>query len=59
MQCRRTYLNAVILPTGDVFIVGGSCTDPTNTANTSYAPVFFPELYSPGQLHTDSGSTTW
>lgn len=51
MQSARRELNAVILPTGEIFIVGGT----DNNGN----PVVVPELYDQGDFYNDpaSGST--
>jgi len=48
----RYWMNAVILPTGQVFLNGGAMT-PTGTS----APALDPELYDPGLARTSSGST--
>lgn len=46
----RTFLNAVILPTGHLFLVGGDQLGEDGPATT-------PELYDPGASPFDSGST--
>lgn len=55
----RVFNNAVILPTGQILVLGGSSVD-THHGGT-FAPgiwVLTPELYEPGPLPTSTGSTT-
>lgn len=42
MNCQRVFANSILIPTGEVFLEGG-----TNNWSV-YAPVDFPELYTPG-----------
>jgi hypothetical protein len=60
MKVQRFASNAVVLPTGDVFIVGGAHNDPLNTPGwlTWAGPVFLPEIYDPG-VAPGEGSSTW
>ena len=57
----RVYLNGVVLPIGQVFLVGGasSYNHPGVSVGTPVAtsPVNSPELYDPGQFPTSPGST--
>ena len=60
MLHRRVYLNAVILPNGKIFLVGGASVynHPGRPAPfVATTPVSVPELYDPGQQPTDLGST--
>jgi hypothetical protein len=55
----RVFQNAVVLPTGEILILGGSDTDYQNSPGLAAAPRFVPELYDPGLAATPgTGSTT-
>jgi Domain of unknown function (DUF1929) len=54
----RLFQNAVILPTGEILIIGGSSQDYHNRNNQSVAPVMQCEIYNPGSGPTALGSTT-
>jgi hypothetical protein len=62
---RRELSNAVILPTQEVFIVGGQWQDSGQWATPSSAqpmydyPVVLPEIYTPGPTPSSPGSTRW
>ncbi len=57
----RVYHNAVVLPTGQILIEGGSSTDYTggHGPNATLTPLFAPELYDPGTGPADPGSSTF
>ncbi|MEE9394294.1 MAG: galactose oxidase-like domain-containing protein [Planctomycetota bacterium] len=74
MNIRRVFLNATVLPTREVFLSGGSATNPITygflhdnmqstifgqDANGFWLPVFLSELYDPGTSATASGSTRY
>ena len=70
MNAERVYSNAVVLPTRQVFIVGGSWVDPQNDSTLAtpqnpaeHQPVILAELYDPGPNAgsgaTPNGSTTY
>ncbi len=60
MASRRLYSNAVVLPDGTILIIGGT-QDPETQQGSGTPdpdnPQFQPELYDPGTLPTDPGST--
>jgi Domain of unknown function (DUF1929) len=53
----RLYQNAVILPTGQIFISGGSTTDAHNNSLT-YTPAGYCEIYDPGAGPSSPGQST-
>ena len=59
LKCSRVFSNAVLLPTGEVFISRGSSRDPHNVlppGTTSYDPLPNPEIYDPGLPGTSGNS---
>jgi hypothetical protein len=52
---KRFYLNAVVLPTGEILLEGGL----RDRVGSPDAAVFQPELYNPGSLPTDPGSSVF
>lgn len=59
LKCPRVYSNAVLLPTGEVFISRGSSRDPQNVlppGTSSYDPLPNPEIYDPGLPGTPGSS---
>jgi len=62
MKCARVFSNAVILPTGEIFISRGSDTNPHSTSSPAddYVPQAWGEIYDPGPTKlSGSGSTQW
>jgi len=60
LAVRRVYPNAIVLPTGQVLIVGGTETDPRHagTPLQDPIPVLRPEIYDIGAFPSSSGSTS-
>jgi hypothetical protein len=63
MNCPRVHLNAVILPTGEILLVGGATEDHTNGWNqgpmSDQEVVIYPELYDPGTSPSATGTTRY
>jgi hypothetical protein len=56
---QRLYLNSVVLPTGEIFIEGGTSTEDTSSAHCSgcnTTPVYKPIIYNPGVDASDPGT---
>jgi hypothetical protein len=59
LNCPRIFMNAVILPTKQIFCVGGSTTDPDNDPLQGYTPIYHGEIFDPGADHNAIGSTAF
>ncbi len=59
MNVPRTHLNAVVLPTGKVFVVGGTWSDHLTETSVRWQPVPVPEPYDPGPSNDAIGSTRY
>jgi hypothetical protein len=56
-RLQRVFANAVVLPTGEIFVVGGSSTDhKTHYLHHSPTPVDEPVIYDPGADASDPGT---
>lgn len=55
MTAPRVFLNAVVLPTGKIFLVGGTSAYDHFGGQTPLSPVHAPELYDPGPQPTNIG----
>jgi galactose oxidase len=54
----RVFQNAVVLPSGELLVLGGSTTDYQNSPAFAAVPWFIPELYDPGLAATPGSGTT-
>ena len=61
LLCGRVFSNAVLLPTGEVFISRGASTNSYSTVATSddTLPHLWAEIYNPGPSKASPGSTEW
>jgi len=61
LKCGRVYTNAVVLPTGEIFISRGAKSDAyVTTDGLDYTdPHLWAEIYNPGPTKTSPGTSEW